>query len=73
LLHLPSGALARPFEEALGLEKSWHMLHYLLTGHLSPEGGPGEVLMTGEEVGEDWATAPPGCTGRRTRAHLANS
>lgn len=47
-----------PFEEALGLEKSWHMLHYLLTGHLHPVGGPGEVLMTGEEVGEDAGYGP---------------
>src|SRR5262245_6180410 len=36
-----------PFEDALCLEKSWHMLHYLLTGRTDPVGSPGDALMTG--------------------------
>jgi len=42
-----------PLEQPLSLEKSWHMLHYLVTGQLGPAGGPGDLLLTGEELGED--------------------
>ena len=41
-------------EEGLSLEKSWHALHYLLTGRV--EVGPpplGNAIMGGEEIGEE--------------------
>jgi hypothetical protein len=47
-----------PFEPALSLEKSWHMLHYLLTGHLGTLSAPGDLLLTGEEVGDDLGYGP---------------
>jgi Domain of unknown function (DUF1877) len=47
-----------PFETALGVEKSWHMLHYLFTGHLGTTRAPGDLLLTGEEVGEDVGYGP---------------
>jgi hypothetical protein len=50
----------RPFEEPLSLEKSWHMLHYLFTGHAwDPASAPGDLLATGEELGEDVGYGPP--------------
>jgi Domain of unknown function (DUF1877) len=48
-----------PLEEALCLEKSWHMLHYLFTGHVDPWQAPGNALLTGEELGEDVGYGPP--------------
>jgi hypothetical protein len=48
-----------PLEEALDLEKSWHMLHYLFTGHIDPASAPGDALVTGEELGEDVGYGPP--------------
>jgi Domain of unknown function (DUF1877) len=50
---------ASPLEEALSLEKSWHMLHYLFTGHVDPWEAPGNALLTGEELGEDFAGYGP--------------
>jgi Domain of unknown function (DUF1877) len=47
-----------PFEEPLSLEKSWHMLHYLFTGHIGPANAPGDLLMTGDVIGEDLAYGP---------------
>ena len=43
----------------LELDKSWHVLHYLLTGDIAPTGGPGDGLMTGEEVGADFSGFGP--------------
>jgi hypothetical protein len=48
----------RPLEEALGLEKSWHMLHYLFTGHVDPAKTPGAALLTGEGMGENLGYGP---------------
>jgi Domain of unknown function (DUF1877) len=48
-----------PVEEAISLEKSWHMLHYLFTGHIGPASAPGDLLLTGEELGEDVGYGPP--------------
>jgi hypothetical protein len=48
-----------PLEKALCLEKSWHMLHYLLTGHADPANAPGDLLMTGEPIGNDGSYGPP--------------
>lgn len=45
-------------EEALSLEKSWHMLHYLFTGHVDPAKAPGDALLTGEELGDDAGYGP---------------
>ena len=42
-----------PFEQALGIEKSWHMLHYLFTGHVDASDAPGNALLTGQALGED--------------------
>jgi Domain of unknown function (DUF1877) len=50
---------AGPLEEALDLEKSWHMLHYLFTGHIHPWNAPGDALLTGEGLGEDVGYGPP--------------
>ena len=47
-----------PFEHALSLEKSWHILHYLFTGHLGPSSAPGDLLLTGEDLGEDVGYGP---------------
>jgi hypothetical protein len=47
-----------PMERPLGLEKSWHMMHYMFTGSTEPAGGPGDALMGGEELGEDFGYGP---------------
>jgi Domain of unknown function (DUF1877) len=47
-----------PFEQALSLEKSWHILHYLFTGHVDDSKTPGDALLTGEELGDDLAYGP---------------
>jgi hypothetical protein len=62
---------AGPLEEALGLEKSWHMLHYLFTGHVDPASAPGDALMTGEEVGEDAGYGPARLQGERETLEFA--
>jgi hypothetical protein len=46
-----------PIEKALSLEKSWHMLHYLFTGHVGTW-RPGELLPSGTIPGEDAAYGP---------------
>jgi len=47
-----------PFEPAVDLEKSWHMLHYLFTGHVDEANAPGNALLTGEEIGGDVGYGP---------------
>ncbi len=47
-----------PREHALDLAKSWHMLHYLFTGHIDTADAPGDTLLTGEELGEDVGYGP---------------
>lgn len=47
-----------PFEEALSLEKSWHMLHYLFTGHVYDAPAPGNALVAGEDIGDDMGYGP---------------
>ena len=47
-----------PFEQVLSLEKSWHVLHYLFTGHSGPASAPGDFLLTGESLGEDAGYGP---------------
>jgi hypothetical protein len=47
-----------PFEQALDLEKSWHIFHYLFTGHIDDAKAPGDALLTGEELGDDLGYGP---------------
>jgi hypothetical protein len=47
-----------PIEKAISLEKSWHMIHYLLTGHAGTGHAPGDLLLSGEELGEDVGYGP---------------
>ena len=52
-------AMLAPFEQALSIEKSWHLLHYLFTGHVGPANAPGDLLLTGEDLGADLGYGPP--------------
>ena len=54
----PEIASLGAIEKPLNLEKSWHMLHYLMTGNVFPVGSPGDLLLTGEDVGEDLGYGP---------------
>jgi len=47
-----------PLAPALSLEKSWHVLHYLFTGHADASDAPGDTLLTGEEIGDDIGYGP---------------
>jgi hypothetical protein len=47
-----------PFERVLCLEKSWHILHYLFTGHADSANAPGDLLLTGKTLGEDVGYGP---------------
>lgn len=47
-----------PLERALDLQKSWHILHYLFTGHIDGSDTPGDALMTGDPIGEDIGYGP---------------
>jgi Domain of unknown function (DUF1877) len=60
LLDEARGRLASigPFEQALDLEKSWHILHFLFTGHIAPYNAPGDALLTGADLGEDVGYGP---------------
>ncbi len=57
--HLAQVEAIAPFEPALNLEKSWHMLHYLFSGHAWVTGAPGEWLLTGQDLGNDVGYGPP--------------
>ena len=48
-----------PFEPPLDLEKSWHMLHYLFTGHIDASRAPGDALLSGKPLGDDVGYGPP--------------
>ncbi|MEO0423016.1 MAG: YfbM family protein [Pseudomonadota bacterium] len=48
-----------PFEGQHGLDKSWHSLHYLLTGSAEPDGTPaGDAILGGTPVGGDLGYGP---------------
>jgi hypothetical protein len=47
-----------PIEKSISLEKSWHMLHYLFTGHVGTGHAPGDLLLSGKELGEDAGYGP---------------
>jgi len=46
-------AVLGPIESELGLESSWSLLHFVLTG-----GAPGNLLLSGESIGEDLGRGP---------------
>jgi hypothetical protein len=46
-------ATLEPLEQVICLESLWNILHYLFTGQLDPPNPPGDMLLTGEEIGED--------------------
>jgi len=41
-----------PFQLLLSLEKSWHIFHYLFTGHADDAAAPGDALLSGTPIGE---------------------
>jgi Domain of unknown function (DUF1877) len=45
-------------EPTLSLDGTWHILHYLFTGHIGPASAPGDALLTGEALGEDLVYGP---------------
>jgi hypothetical protein len=47
-----------PLEELLELGKSWHLLHYVFTGHAGAASAPGDALMTGESLNGDAGYGP---------------
>jgi hypothetical protein len=47
-----------PFEEVLDLKKTWHILHYVFTGHVGAWEAPGDALLTGHELGDDVGYGP---------------
>jgi len=48
-----------PFEPLLDLGKAWHILHYLMTGHLDAAAAPGNALLSGVPLGQDLGYGPP--------------
>ncbi|HVH36263.1 MAG TPA: YfbM family protein [Tahibacter sp.] len=43
-----------PFEGQIGLDKSWHAIHYVLTGTAGPDGSVlGDAILGGREIGPD--------------------
>jgi hypothetical protein len=54
-----AGAGDGPTEDGLSLEKSWHVLHYLLTGKAEEAPPPlGNAILGGREIGEDLGYGP---------------
>lgn len=48
-----------PFEDQTDIDKSWHQLHYLLTGSLEPDGSAvGDAILGGSAVGPDLGYGP---------------
>jgi len=47
-----------PFQPLLDLQKSWHVLHYLLTGRMDTSGSLGDFLLTGDPIGDDQGYGP---------------
>jgi len=47
-----------PLEHPLGLNKMWHILHYAIAGDRGLTGGPGDVIFSGDEIGEDMTYGP---------------
>lgn len=55
----PVLAALGPFEPILALSKTWHVLHYLLTGHADAGESPGDAILTGTPLGSDLGYGPP--------------
>jgi hypothetical protein len=54
-----AGIHGGPTEDGLNLEKSWHVLHYLLTGKVEDAPPPmGNAILGGTEIGEDLGYGP---------------
>src|SRR5262249_43919705 len=53
-----SVATLGPLEQVICVERLWNILHYLFTGQLDPPNPPGDMLLTGEDVGEDLIYGP---------------
>ena len=58
-------------QEALDLQKSWHMLHYLFTGSIDDTRSHGAALLSGEELGEDIGYGPVRLHGEKATAEFA--
>ncbi len=58
-------------QEALDLQKSWHMLHYLFTGSIDDTRPPGAALLSGEELGEDIGYGPVRLHSEKATAEFA--
>jgi len=54
----PDDDLGEP-EHSIDVDKSWHGLHYLLTGHAGEAHGPlAQAILGGESIGEDLGMGP---------------
>lgn len=47
-----------PIEQPLGLGKMWHVLHYALAGDSGMAGSYGDILLAGQEIGEERGYGP---------------
>ena len=48
-----------PFEGQYDIDKSWHAIHYLITGSSEPDGTPsGDAILGGRPVGSDLGYGP---------------
>ncbi len=62
---------AEPNSTTLDLDKMWHGAHWILTGTAWDAAGPlGQVILGGEEIGEDGGYGPPACS-RLSRSALS--
>jgi len=59
-------------QQALCLEKSWHILHYLFTSHVDPSEAPGNALLTGEPLGDDLGYGPARLHGAKETRDFAD-
>jgi hypothetical protein len=58
-VNVGAGVLDSSTEDGLNLEKSWHVLHYLLTGKAEEAPPPlGNAILGGEEIGGDLGYGP---------------
>jgi hypothetical protein len=58
-IRVGAGVDGGPAEDGLNLEKSWHVLHYLLTGEVEEAAPPmGNAILGGQEIGEDLGYGP---------------
>lgn len=57
--HAADAERSGAYEDGLSLEKSWHALHYLLTGRAQEAPPPlGDAILGGAELGEDMGYGP---------------